>query len=141
MKPSCSAVATNDRLQVRLAVWGTLARLAVARDVEVLAAMSVDCQPIVNVVGIRVATATIECQMVGGMLGQALVAVNFAGKRSSRALAPIHTAASAAAANSMRFIVPSGVLLDQVHRVAIAPPVMIGLALAGTPQMRVSARA
>jgi len=77
MKPSCSAIATNDRLQVRLAVWGTLARLAVARDVEVLAAISVDCQPIVNVVGIRVATATIECQMVGGMLGQAPVADEF----------------------------------------------------------------
>src|SRR5262245_27816015 len=34
------AVATNGRLQVRLAVWGALTRLAVARDVEVLAAKS-----------------------------------------------------------------------------------------------------
>jgi hypothetical protein len=33
-----------------------------------------DCQPVLNVVGIRAATATVECQMVGGMLGEAPVA-------------------------------------------------------------------
>jgi hypothetical protein len=33
-----------------------------------------DCQPVVNVAVIRAATATIECQMVGGMLGEAPVA-------------------------------------------------------------------
>jgi len=40
-------------------------------------AIGTDCQPIVNVLGIRAATATIECQMVGGMLGQAPVADEF----------------------------------------------------------------
>jgi hypothetical protein len=40
-------------------------------------AVGPDCQPIVNVVRIRAATTTIECQMVGGMLGQALVADEF----------------------------------------------------------------
>ena len=33
-----------------------------------------DCQPVLNVVGIRAATATVECQLVGGMLGEAPVA-------------------------------------------------------------------
>jgi hypothetical protein len=32
-------------------------------------AIGIDCQPIINIVGIRAATARIECQMVGGMLG------------------------------------------------------------------------
>src|SRR6266536_5978328 len=40
-------------------------------------AIGIDCQPIINVVGIRAATATIECQMVGGMLGEAPVADEF----------------------------------------------------------------
>jgi len=40
-------------------------------------AIEIDCQPIINVVGIRAATATIECQMVGGMGGEAPVANKF----------------------------------------------------------------
>jgi hypothetical protein len=40
-------------------------------------AIGIDCQPIINVVGIGAATATIECQMVGGMLGEAPVADEF----------------------------------------------------------------
>ena len=45
------------------------------RCVEV---MGTDCQPIITVVGIRAATAAIEGQMVGGMLGQAPVPDKFA---------------------------------------------------------------
>ena len=37
-------------------------------------AIGIDCQPIINVGGIGAATATIECQMVGSMLGEAPVA-------------------------------------------------------------------
>jgi hypothetical protein len=37
-------------------------------------AIEIDCQPIINVIGIGAATATIEYQMVGGMLGEAPVA-------------------------------------------------------------------
>src|SRR5262249_43914854 len=40
-------------------------------------AIGIDCQPIINVVGIRAATAMIECQMVSGMLGEAPVADEF----------------------------------------------------------------
>src|SRR5262249_45192998 len=39
-------------------------------------AIGPDCQPLV-LVGIRAPTTTIECQMVGGMLGQAPVADEF----------------------------------------------------------------
>jgi hypothetical protein len=39
-------------------------------------AIGTDCQPIVNV-GIRASTATIECQTVGGMLGEAPVPNEF----------------------------------------------------------------
>jgi hypothetical protein len=45
------------------------------RCVEVI---GTDCQPIITVVGIRAATAAIEGQMVGGMLGQAPVPDKFA---------------------------------------------------------------
>ena len=38
---------------------------------------SLQYPPTVNVVGIRAATATIECQMVSGMLGEAPVADEF----------------------------------------------------------------
>jgi hypothetical protein len=40
-------------------------------------AIGTDCQPIANVVRIRAATTTIECKMVGGMLGEAPVADEF----------------------------------------------------------------
>src|SRR5262249_16119202 len=41
---------------------------------RVCEAIGIDCQPIINVVQIEAATATIEGQMVGGMLGEAPVA-------------------------------------------------------------------
>jgi hypothetical protein len=37
-------------------------------------AIGIDCQPIFNVVGIGTATAAIEGEMIGGMLGEAPVA-------------------------------------------------------------------
>jgi len=71
-------------------------------------AIEIDCQPIINVVGIRAATATIECQMVGGMGGEAPVANKFCRQLIVARVGADDRTASAAAANNTRFILLSG---------------------------------